>query len=706
MELMSPAGSQEAVIAAVQSGADIVYIGAGLTSPEGLESGFSPDQIARALRYCRTRGCRTALALGGLVSDEGVESACRRAVFAAKNGVDAIVVEDIGLVRALRTVLPDMPLWGDVRMGVSTVGGARAAAAIGLSRVALAPELDLEQIRAVCAGAGIETTVCVQGHLCASRAGQCHMGAFSEARREAGEAQEEANGWCAELCRRRYDLGGRMDDYPLSMKELCLLDHLGELADAGVSCAAIEGHGRSAEYVAFTTGLYARRIAARAAATAEERQQLREYFCPGGLTDAYLRGDREADVLGTAVEPTRRQTWERRRFFKQIRKQYINGELRRIPVKFYAVIQPGEKAAFAAEDARGNRAEIRGFEPVDLGRPGIPASRVRSILFRTAGTPYSCTEVLCAVDERMDYPDEEVKDAREKLLARLSAMNREVKEPKVCELPPVEAPARPCPDEPKLICQVSRREQLTEALACCDPDLLYVPLELAAEDAGALAPFRERGIPAAAVLPRAVSQAEMDGVRALAERAAENGVKELVGGSLGYLGIARELGLGLRGDIGLNAANARTLEALRQAGMLSAAVSPLLSMAQIRALEKPLDLEMVVYGRVPVMVTEPCLLRRSAGRCICARPVMMYGGDGEAFPVLKEYGCRSVIFDSGKIFLADAAERYLDAGLWGVRLLFSAEGPRECVEVTRRYKYREDYTPHGVTRGLYAKGIL
>ncbi len=703
LQLMSPAGSEEAVIAAVQSGADIVYIGAGLTRSEGLED-FSPDALARVLRYCRARGCQTVLALGGLLSDEGMERACGKAVTAASCGVDAIMVEDIGLARALRSLLPEMPLWGGVRMGISTADGARAAVVLGLSRIVLAPELTLEQIRAVCAVPDIECIVYVHGHLCFARAGQCHMEAFSEAFRGSERPKPQTEGWCGEYCRRRFDLGGRMDDYPLSMKDLCLLDHIDELTEAGVCCAAIEGHGHSAEYVAFVTGLYARRIAEHASATAEERQQMEEYFASNGLTDAYLRGDRETDMRGIGADMSRRQQQEKKRFCASIRKDYIHSERRRIPLKFYAYIQPGTQAVFGAEDNCGNRVSYKGYEPVDLGRPGIPASRVRSLLYRTSGTPYSCQDVECLVDERMDYPDEAVEDARRELIKMLSEKRREPKTTVVGALPPP-VEDKPRTDAPKLICEVSRREQLTERLAACKPDILYAPLALAA-DTEALAPFREYGVPIAAVLPRAVNEAELPALRALAEKAAEGGIESLVGGSLGYLSLSLALGLPLRGDAGMNLTNARSLAWLSQLHLPSATISPLLSMSQIQAIAKPLDLEMIVYGRLPVMVSDQCILRRSAGRCDCGRPVMMNGESGGQFPVLREYGCRNVIFDSGKIFLADNAERYLNAGLWGIRLLFSSESPNECVEVTRRYKYNEDYTPHGVTRGLYAKGIL
>lgn len=699
LQLLSPAGSTEAVIAAVQSGADIIYMGYGVSGDGRGEMGFSPEQLRQAIRYCRARGCRTVLALGDLCTDEGLDRALGRAKFAAENGVDAVMVQDLGLVRLLRSALPELPVWGDVRMGVDSLDGALAAAGFGLEYVVLSPELSLEQIRSI-TQAPIKTVVYVHGQLCFSHAGQCYMSALADRQASA------SCGRCADLCRRRFSLGGRMDDYPLSMKDICLLDHLQALEEAGVDCAAIEGHSRSPEFVSFATGIYARAIQEKVMPTQEEREWLSDYFATNGLTDGYFTAQENTDdMFGVIRRPDR----DARRMYQVVRKDYMNKERRRIPLKFFAVIQPGQPARFAAEDDRGNRATYEGFVPIDLGREGISEARVKELFYRTGGTPYTCAEVNCHIAERMDYADEAVEDARRALINEIAQKSREPGEPVFGTLPP--APENKQPEGPmKLIFQISRAEQLSEALACCEPDYLYVPAELIAAGEENLRFFRERGCRIVAVMPRVANEDEFPEIQQLMLAVKAQGVEEILAGSLRYLRRARMLGLCVRGDSGLNAANSSSLEQLRAAGLASATVSIELSAAQIRAMAKPLDTEMIVYGRLPVMISEQCIMRRSSGRCRCEGGALLQDEHGAQYYVMKEYGCRNVIFDSSKVYLADKQSQYADAGLWGARLLFTGESARECVEVARQYKFtglsRRDWRPNNTSRGLYAKGAL
>ena len=163
--------------------------------------------------------------------------------------------------------------------------------------------------------------------------------------------------------------------------------------------------------------------------------------------------------------------------------------------------------------------------------------------------------------------------------------------------------------------------------------------------------------------------------------------------------------MSLRGDFGLNAFNSRTLNVLCDAGFLSATASFELRLAQIRDLRKSLDLEMIVYGRLPLMVSDQCVIRHSAGRCACAAPAQMADRTGNVFHVAKEFGCRNVIYNAHKLYLADRQSDIEVCGLWGERLLFTTESARECVEVAKAYLAQSDYRPNVLTRGLYYRGV-
>ena len=180
---------------------------------------------------------------------------------------------------------------------------------------------------------------------------------------------------------------------------------------------------------------------------------------------------------------------------------------------------------------------------------------------------------------------------------------------------------------------------------------------------------------------------------------------EAVVGNLGHVALCRQLGFAVRGDFGLNVYNTHSLEVLRTAGMISATASFEMRISQIRDLVKPLDTEMIVYGRLPAMVSDQCIIRISAGRCNCQNNPQLADRHGSVFPVIREFGCRNVVLNAHRLFLADKRADYENIGLWGVRLMFTTESPRECVLTARAYLGENDYPATNITRGLYYRGV-
>ncbi|NLV87071.1 MAG: U32 family peptidase, partial [Clostridiales bacterium] len=174
LELLSPAGSPETVVAAVSSGADAIYMGFGGFNARRGAKNFTDEEFETAVRYCRARGCKVHLTLNTLVSDREIEEAVRLACFASAVGIDAIIVQDLGLARILRCVLPDLPLHASTQMSIHNIAGAEAAYELGISRVVLARELSLEQISDIAHRSPVEVEVFVHGALCFCHSGQCY----------------------------------------------------------------------------------------------------------------------------------------------------------------------------------------------------------------------------------------------------------------------------------------------------------------------------------------------------------------------------------------------------------------------------------------------------------------------------------------------------------------------------------------------------
>jgi putative protease len=169
----------------------------------------------------------------------------------------------------------------------------------------------------------------------------------------------------------------------------------------------------------------------------------------------------------------------------------------------------------------------------------------------------------------------------------------------------------------------------------------------------------------------------------------------------------RECGLHIRGDFGLNIYNSRAVEMCRQLEMASAALSFEMTLPQIRDVSKLVDTELLVYGRMPLMVTENCIMKNRTGQCVCQQgPQKLVDRTGAEFPIIKDgRSCRSVLLNGKKLSLLDRREDLSRLGLWGLRLYFTTENPREVDRVLRDFVNMAPFEPGSCTRGLYLRGL-
>ena len=250
MEILSPAGSPEALRAAVCAGADAVYLGFGQFNARRGAKNFTRDEFASAVSYCRLRGVKVYLTLNTLCADRELPRAVDCAVQASQLGADAVLVQDMGLVRALRQAAPDLPLHASTQMSLHSLDGVKAAADLGMTRAVLGRELSRRDIAYICERSPIEIEVFVHGALCMCWSGQCFMSSVIGGR-------SGNRGMCAQPCRLPYGWGDMADGHPLSLKDMSLAGHLKELREMGVASAKIEGRMKRPEYVYTVTKVYA-----------------------------------------------------------------------------------------------------------------------------------------------------------------------------------------------------------------------------------------------------------------------------------------------------------------------------------------------------------------------------------------------------------------------------------------------------------------
>lgn len=694
LELLSPAGSPEAVVAAVQNGADAIYMGFESLNARQSAKNFTRSEFESALQYCRARGCKVYITLNTLVTDREMEEAVALARRADELGADAILVQDLGLVSVLKHSVPGMALHASTQMSIHNLAGVQAAAELGISRVVLARELSLDHIRQITAKSPIEVEVFAHGALCVCHSGQCYMSSLIG--RRSGN-----RGMCAQPCRMQYSMGRRLDDHPLSLKDNCLVTHLKELEDAGVACVKIEGRMRRPEYTAIATGIYSRAIKDKKEPTPKEMEDLELAFSRQGFTDGYLRGELGPSMFGVREEVPR----EVSKLYAESRKLYTGAEIRRVPVSFYAVVEKGRPVRITVSDNDGNSATVYGPVPETAEGRALTGDMLEEQLYKTGGTPYACGEVISEIVPGLFLPVAAINDMRRKLLLDLTE-KRKLPLPHRIHFPPPAPPATSDIFEPpKIIFQVSSGSQLTPELAVLGADYLYAPLELLAEEFGRTAAFTNVGTKLVAVMPRVIFGNEMSKTGEMLSKVRSLGVSEALVGNLGHIKAAAMSGFSLRGDFGLNVFNSYAPRVLARANFLSYTASFELRLSQIRDMAKPIGAEIIAYGRLPLMVTEHCIMKNSAGRCVCDGTNQLADKRGNVFPVVREFRCRNVILNTHKLFMADKQSDYGNIGLWGARLMFTSESPRECLEVAKSYLSKTGYRPNGLTRGLYYRGV-
>ena len=693
MELLSPAGSMEAVTAAVQNGADAVYFGYGDFNARRGARNFSREEAAAAVSYCHLRGCKVHLTLNTLLTDRELPGAAELAAHASDIGVDAVIVQDLGVARMLRQTVPELPVHGSTQMTVHSLDGVRLCADLGMTRVVLGRELSREQIAEICRNSPIEIEVFGHGALCMCWSGQCFFSSVIGGR-------SGNRGMCAQPCRLNYGWSGKANEYPLSLKDLSLAGHLKELQDMGVACLKLEGRMKRPEYVAIVTGVYARALKEGREPGPEELELLTRAFSRQGFTDGYYMGQKGPDMFGT-----RQEEREPRELYAQARATYEGGvENRKEPVRMYALIQAGQPARAAAEDRQGRLGQVEGPVPETARNVPLTREKVEIQLQRTGGTPFQCEKVIARVEEDLSLSLSALNDLRRRALEELGKERQKVSQRRKERFQPgvrYENQTQP----PVFTVSLRAAAQLSDNLLKLKPALIYLPADEGAVHPEAVERCRQAGVAVAVSLPRICTDGELSQLERELVALRELGVTEALTGTWGVVRRAQQLGFQVRGDYGLGVYNSQTMKELKRLGLVGATVSFEMKLAQIRDLSKTVPTELIAYGRLPLMITENCIIHNHSARHTCDGVNLLTDRKGERFPVVKAWGCRNEILNSKKLFLADKQRDWQRLGLWGVRLMFTTENAVECARVLERYLDRGSYQPNDITRGLYYRDV-
>ncbi len=654
-ELLAPAGSFLALEAAISGGADAVYLGTARHNARLHGDNFTDDTLLDAVKYCHIRHKKVYLTLNTLLSDRELAEMPDYAHFLAESGVDAVIVQDIGLAALLREAVPMLPLHASTQMTIHNAYGLARAAELGFQRAVLSREaFSRELIRR----SPLEIEVFIHGALCVSYSGQCYFSSML-ARRSGNR------GTCAQPCRHRYKEG-----YALSLHDLCLAGHVPELLSLPIASLKIEGRLKSPEYVRGVVSVYRQLLDENRAATKEEMDFLSRLFSRQGFTDGYFTGKTGKGMFGYRTEADKKAS---------AHTTVSAREEKKVPLSMSLLVEAERAARLTLTDGVYT-AEVLGVTPEKASSRPLSAADCEKQLARLGGTPYEAT-ISASVSPDLFLSAASLNTLRRDGLAKLGEASI-VK--RACHPASLSVPDRPV-SRTETQCIFQSQAQIPRNVSA---DFIWLPL------------FEISHLPSpntGAILPTILFDKEMEAVRERLRQLQAEGMQRVMCHTIGQALLCRELGLEPHGGTGLHIFNAMTANL---ADTLSLVASPELSLAQICRMAKPLPLSVMVYGRQTLMTMENCLAKAHKA---CHGGKTFYpltDEKGNVFPVLCAYPHRNEVLNARPLYMLDKLDAFRGGNIHAFLLRFTTETEREVSEILQLYATGAP-APFPFTRGCF-----
>lgn len=680
-EILAPAGGEAQLRAAVLCGADAVYLGLrGFNARAGAEN-FDENTLPQTVGWCHARGVRVYVTLNTLVTDRELPQWLHSLDAVAAAGVDGVLVQDLGLAKIIRQRYPTLPLHASTQMTIHNLAGARLLEEMGFAQVVLARELSKEEIAAICAGTSMRCEVFVHGALCMSVSGQCYLSSVL------GERSGN-RGRCAQPCRLDFKSHGR--GYALSLKDLTLTDRLRELEALGVASFKIEGRLKRPEYVAAAVTACRQSLAGEV----PDLETLQSVFSRSGFTDGYYTGQRDLSMFGTRTREDAAASAEVLGKLSAL----TRNEVGRLPVDMVLTMAPGEPATLAVTDGT-HRVEVAGEVPqTALTRPTDEELAHRA-LEKCGGTPFYLQNLTCHIGEGLMLPLSALNRLRAAALTALAEARSVV-------VPYPQAPAaagepagraRPV-GAPRLGCRLAAAAQMTPAIRR-GGGRLSLPLHELAERPELLETGAERWV---AELPAFCAPQQEEAVMRALRKLKEQGLTAALCGNLGSLLMAREAGLRIIGDYGLNIINSPAAQQAVALGCDEITLSFECERNAARNIDSPVPIGVIAYGRLPLMLLRNCPGKTAAGCGDCRGINHITDRRGEDFPLQCQNRQYTHLLNPRPLFLSDRLPEWDFCDFLTLR--FTTETPAECDEVLKMYQ--TGAAPAGsFTRGLYYRTL-
>lgn len=663
-EILAPAGSMESLVAGVRSGANAIYLGGKSFNARRNAGNFDNEEMKKAVEYCHQRGVKVYLTLNIIVSDEEMREAYNAVKDALSNGIDAFIVQDIGVAKMIREHFPTARLHGSTQMSIMSPSGAKAAEQMGFKRIVLPREMSLDEIKEIRENTSLELELFVHGALCMSVSGQCYLSSMIGSR-------SGNRGLCAQPCRLPFTAGGNAT-HALSLKDLSLVGELDKLV--GITSLKIEGRMKRPKYVSAAVSAVKKAIDGKY--TPSDEFMLRSVFSRSGFTDGYLNAKLGKSMFGTRQKED--VVSASNSVLKEIAKNYEK-EVPLLPVNIDFVCKNGENALLKMT-SDDKSVKVVGDVPEKAINKPMTAESLTERLGKLGGTQFYANEVNITVDDGLILPASKINEMRREAVEKLNKTDKISFKYKAFDV--VRAKAKN--SAPYATASFKSAAQIPDKHPF---KTVFIPIDSSVED------FVDNR--AGVVLPRGLFGIENE-LKSKLEKLKKAGVNKALCGNIGSYQLCKDMGFEVWGDFGLNVFNSVSANLVERP-----ILSFELTQSQINNINAP-DTGMLVYGYAPLMLTRNCPIKNDIGCFECNGHGHLTDRKGMKFPVIcSDFPCVEMLNCVPTYMLDRLDEIHTDF----IHFAFTVESEKQVENIISLYESgaKPDFK---YTRGLYQRGAL
>lgn len=720
VEVLAPAGSYESMMAAISAGADAVYMGGSRFGARAYADNPEEDRFLEAIDYAHLHGCKIYMTVNTLVKEGELEGLFSYLNPYYKNGLDAVIVQDLGVFSYIKNHFPDLPIHASTQMTITGHYGAKILADLGADRIVTARELSLEEIARIRDQVDVEIESFVHGALCYCYSGQCLFSSLIGGR-------SGNRGRCAQPCRLPYEvkrdgrtLGRKDEAYVLSLKDLCTLGLLPDMIEAGVYSLKIEGRMKSPRYTAGVVSIYRKYVdlylkQGRIGYRVEEKdkQMLLELFDRGGFTDGYYAAHNGRDMVALKEKPAFRQGNEA--LFQYLDETYVSAKTQEMMTgEVYLAL--GKPSCLKLE-CNGISVEVMGETPEPAQKQPLTEEALFKQLKKTGNTPFAFQSLKAVMEGELFLPVQSQNQLRRAGIEALEAAILKPYKRDQTILASVSGKAYPEMENTSMELQVllAGKDSLTAVLKIPEVTELMIESdgflpETWAETVRLCHEAQKRCVLALPVIFRTQAEAYFNENIELVKHAGFDG---LLIRSLEEVSYAKEKGLNLSliFDHNLYTMNHMAAYMMMEQGADRITLPLELNSRELEALGCE-NKELIVYGYLPMMVSAQCI-RRTVEGC-SKKPELLWMKDrmGKELPVKNHCTfCYNTIYNTAPLSLLGQEPLIKRLSPGSIRLQFTIETPEETGRILEAYTdcfIRENQVKEPVTeftRGHFKRGV-